>query len=268
MGGGAATWIAKRRALGSEDSQVNVLSGMAGVYGGMLSSPVIVVMLLLEVARPGGNRFTKTLLGTIIASSVGFGIYFAIAGAVFLDIYKVPQYKFEDWQLLAGVRAGLVRGRGGDRTGPVHGTGGALVRPDSGHCAIHARRRAVRDRRRGATADALHRQRAAQDGAQRREHARRRPAGCHRDREDLHLRGEPGRADSSAGRYSRRCSSGEPQESSSTSSFRVCHSDWRSPACSPPSPGRSSPHRSRWCCSPRSYRRWAGSRPRRSSLRS
>ena len=105
-GGGAGTWIAKRRALGSEDSQVNVLCGMAGAYGGLLSSPVIVVMLLLEVARPGGNRLTKTLLGSVIASSVGFGIYFAIAGAVFLDVYKVPQYKFHDWQLLAGVLLG------------------------------------------------------------------------------------------------------------------------------------------------------------------
>lgn len=92
--------------LSDEDSQISVLSGMAGAYGGMLSSPVIVVLLLLEVARPGGNRFTKTLLGTIIASSIGFGIYFAIAGSVFLGIYKVPQYKFEDWQLLAGVLLG------------------------------------------------------------------------------------------------------------------------------------------------------------------
>lgn len=47
MGGGAATWIARRRALSDEDSRVSVLSGMAGAYGGMLSSPVIVVMLLL-----------------------------------------------------------------------------------------------------------------------------------------------------------------------------------------------------------------------------
>jgi hypothetical protein len=54
----------------------------------------------------GRFGFTKTLLGTIIASSVGFGIYFAIAGAVFLGIYKVPQYRFEDWQLLAGVLLG------------------------------------------------------------------------------------------------------------------------------------------------------------------
>jgi H+/Cl- antiporter ClcA len=50
VGGGAATWIARRRALGNEDSQVSVLSGMAGAYGGTLSSPVIVVMLFLEMA--------------------------------------------------------------------------------------------------------------------------------------------------------------------------------------------------------------------------
>jgi hypothetical protein len=64
---------------------------------------VIVVLLILEVARPGGQRLTKTLAAEIVASSVSFGIYFAIAGAVFLDDYQVPQYKFEDWQLLAGI---------------------------------------------------------------------------------------------------------------------------------------------------------------------
>ena len=42
-----------------------------------------------------------------MASSVSFGLYFAIAGAVFLDDYKVPQYTFHDWQLLAGVPLGL-----------------------------------------------------------------------------------------------------------------------------------------------------------------
>jgi H+/Cl- antiporter ClcA len=42
-----------------------------------------------------------------VASSVSFGIYFAIAGAVFLDYYQVPKYKFEDWQLLAGIPLGL-----------------------------------------------------------------------------------------------------------------------------------------------------------------
>ncbi len=107
MGGGAGSWINQRRGLSKDDSQVNTLSGFAGAYGGLFSSTVIVVMLILEVARPGGQRFTKALVGGIVASSVSFGIYFAIAGSVFLDAYKVPQYKFADWQLLAGVALGV-----------------------------------------------------------------------------------------------------------------------------------------------------------------
>ena len=107
MGGGAGTWLARRRALGKEDSQVNTLVGFAGAYGGLFSSTVIVVMLILEAARPGGQRFFKALVGGVVASSVSFGIYFAIAGAVFLDAYQVPPYNFEDWQLLAGIPLGL-----------------------------------------------------------------------------------------------------------------------------------------------------------------
>ena len=107
MGGGAGSWLAQRRALGKQDSQVNTLAGFAGAYGGLFSSTVIVVLLILEAARPGGQRFTKALAAEIVASSVSFGIYFAIAGAVFLDDYQVPSYKFEPWQLLAGVPLGL-----------------------------------------------------------------------------------------------------------------------------------------------------------------
>ncbi|MGH3226128.1 MAG: chloride channel protein [Streptosporangiaceae bacterium] len=107
MGGGAGSWIARRRRLGEEDSQVSTLAGMAGIFGGVFSSPVIVVMLILEVARPGGRRFTKSLAADITAGSVSFGIYFAIAGAVFLGSYQVPRYTFEDWQLLAGIPLGL-----------------------------------------------------------------------------------------------------------------------------------------------------------------
>ena len=64
-------------------------------------------MLIMEAARPGGQRFTKALAGAIVASSVSFGTYFAIAGAAFLDAYQVPHFTFEDWQLGAGVLLGL-----------------------------------------------------------------------------------------------------------------------------------------------------------------
>ena len=108
MGGGAGTWSSRRRGLEVEDRQVNTLAGFAGAYGGLFSSTVIVVMLVLEVARPGGLRLTKALVGAIVASSVSFGIYFAVAGSFFLDVYEVPSYKYEDWHLLAGVPLGLL----------------------------------------------------------------------------------------------------------------------------------------------------------------
>jgi H+/Cl- antiporter ClcA len=107
MGGGAGSWLAQRRALSKEDSQANTLAGFAGAYGGLFSSTVIVVLLILEVARPGGQRFAKALAAEIVASSVSFGVYFAIAGAVFLDAYQVPSYPFEDWHLLAGIPLGV-----------------------------------------------------------------------------------------------------------------------------------------------------------------
>ncbi len=107
MGGGAGSWLAQRRGLASEDSGVTTLAGIAGVFGGLFSSPVIAAMMIVEVARPGGQRFNKTLVASIVAGSVSFGIYFAIAGAVFLGTYQVPRFTFGDWQLLAAIPLGL-----------------------------------------------------------------------------------------------------------------------------------------------------------------
>ncbi len=108
LGGGAGTWLSRRRGLSEEEAQLNTLSGFAGAYGGLFSVTVGVVALIVEVAHLAADRYAKALLGTIVASSVSFGIYFAIAGSVFLDAYTVPPYEFESWQLLAGVPLGLL----------------------------------------------------------------------------------------------------------------------------------------------------------------
>jgi H+/Cl- antiporter ClcA len=107
IGGGAGSWISRRRGLGTEDSQVNTLTGVTGTFAGVFSSPVVVVLLIMEVAHPDGQRFSKSLTASIVAGSVSFGIYFAIAGAVLLGVYRVPPYTFEDWQLLAAIPLGL-----------------------------------------------------------------------------------------------------------------------------------------------------------------
>ncbi|WP_179855499.1 chloride channel protein [Paractinoplanes atraurantiacus] len=107
IGGGAGGWASRRRGLSDDDVRLSTLSGFAGAYGGLFSSTVIVVAMIMEIARPGGQRYVKALLGTIVASSVSFGVYFVIAGSVFLDAYQVPQYEFKDWLMLAAVALGL-----------------------------------------------------------------------------------------------------------------------------------------------------------------
>lgn len=107
IGGGVGGWMSQRAGLDDEDAGVNTLSGFAGAYGGLFSSTVIVVMLIMEIARPGGRRFGKSLAAAIVSASVSFGIYSVVAGAVFLGIYRVPKFAFADWQLGAGVLLGL-----------------------------------------------------------------------------------------------------------------------------------------------------------------
>ncbi|HYJ12833.1 MAG TPA: chloride channel protein [Thermomicrobiales bacterium] len=108
IGGGAGNWSSKRRRLNPEDQGVNTLSGFAGAYGGLFSDVVVVAMMILEIARPGGTKLTKAITATIISSSVSFGIYFAIAGSFFLDAYELPPYTYKGWQLAAGVGFGVL----------------------------------------------------------------------------------------------------------------------------------------------------------------
>jgi H+/Cl- antiporter ClcA len=107
MGGGAGTWIAQRRGLKTEDAQVNTLAGFAGAYGRAVLSHRdrgdadhgdrppgrAAVHQGPRRADRGIERLVRHLLRH--------------CRAVFLGDFKVPQYKFEDWQLLAAIPLGL-----------------------------------------------------------------------------------------------------------------------------------------------------------------
>ena len=117
IGGRAGSWISQRSASTPK---------LPGEHPGRLrrrlrrtlSSPVIMVMMILEVARPGGQRFTKALVTRIVASSVSFGIYFAIAGAV---SWTTARCRATSSRLAAARRGstGPVRGRGGELLGGI-----------------------------------------------------------------------------------------------------------------------------------------------------
>ena len=106
--GGLGTWVSERRGLNEEETKSNTLVGMAGAFGGLLSSPWLAVLLVLELAKPSGNRFGRVLVAGGIAAAISFGIFFAIAGTVFLGVYPQPAYEFADWHLLAAVPMGIV----------------------------------------------------------------------------------------------------------------------------------------------------------------
>jgi H+/Cl- antiporter ClcA len=99
VGGGAGQWLSRRGGVEQEDCQAATLSGFAAGFGGVYSSAVMVVMTVLEVARPGGAKFAKVLVSSLVSSSVAYLL--AIAGSVFLDAYQVPAYQFEVCRLYA-----------------------------------------------------------------------------------------------------------------------------------------------------------------------
>jgi H+/Cl- antiporter ClcA len=108
MGGGTADLIASRRGLEEDDRKALTLSGMAGAFGGLFSSPFLASFLVLEISRTAWQRFERAFFGSLVASSVSFGITFAIAGSIFLGIYRLPAFEFSEWHLLAGIGLGLL----------------------------------------------------------------------------------------------------------------------------------------------------------------
>jgi H+/Cl- antiporter ClcA len=110
MGGGLGTWVSERQKLSEDVRATNVLSGMAAAYAGLLASPLLATIFLLEVAREKARRFADALVACLLSASVAFAIYFAIAGSTFVGIFTVPAYTYKDWQLLAAIPLGLAAG--------------------------------------------------------------------------------------------------------------------------------------------------------------
>lgn len=110
MGGGLGTWLSTRRQLEDSTSATNTLSGIAASFGGMLSSPILATSLVVEVARPKRARLTDTLVAALLSSTLAFAVYYPVAGSTFLGVYRLPAFRYEDWQLAAAVPLGLVAG--------------------------------------------------------------------------------------------------------------------------------------------------------------
>ncbi len=110
MGGGLGTWISQRRRLDEDIRATNTLSAMSAAYGGMLSSPILSTIMVVEMGRPNAKRIADTVIAALLSASVAFGLYYLIAGSTFVGLYALPAFKYEDWQLFAAIPLGLVAG--------------------------------------------------------------------------------------------------------------------------------------------------------------
>ncbi|WP_370618356.1 chloride channel protein [Mumia sp. Pv 4-285] len=106
MGGGLGTLVGQRR-TDPDMQKATTLTGISGAYGGLLASPIVATLLVLELAKPHRRRFTHIVFGSLVSSTVAFAIFYPIAGTTFLGLYDVPSYDFKDWHLLGGVVLGL-----------------------------------------------------------------------------------------------------------------------------------------------------------------
>jgi H+/Cl- antiporter ClcA len=48
LAGGLGKWISKRRNMNPEKTKMNIISGVSGAYAGLFSSPVVVLLMILE----------------------------------------------------------------------------------------------------------------------------------------------------------------------------------------------------------------------------
>jgi H+/Cl- antiporter ClcA len=107
-GGAVGGWSSDRRGADPALRRTNVLSGIAGAFGGLFTAPLLGPLLLVEVARAEPRRAAALLISMVVASTLAFAIFFPIVGHTFMAIYELPAFHLEVWHLFAAVGIGAL----------------------------------------------------------------------------------------------------------------------------------------------------------------
>jgi len=111
LAAGLGSWISKKCKLDLDSTRVNVLSSVSGAYAGLFSSPLAMLLILLESKHKQSIIYYGTLLIAGFAAVIGFGLFYALNGfnySSLLGILSLPTYHLELWHLVVSVLLGML----------------------------------------------------------------------------------------------------------------------------------------------------------------
>ncbi len=111
LAGGLSSWVSKLRGMNSDESRINVISGISGAYAGLFSSPVVALLMLLESDHKQSVNYYGTLLIAGLAATVGFGLFYVLNGmnvSALLGILSPPAYHLRIYDLVASIGLGIL----------------------------------------------------------------------------------------------------------------------------------------------------------------
>lgn len=108
IGGGLGSWIARSWSADDQVRHDYTLTGIAGGFGGAFTSPVLGAFIVSELSPTPHERYVAAFIPQMIASAIGFSIFFSVSGTTFLEMYALAPYEFEPHHLLVAVALGVL----------------------------------------------------------------------------------------------------------------------------------------------------------------
>lgn len=111
LAAGLGSWISKKRKMDTETTRSNVLSSVSGAYAGLFTSPLAMLLILLESNHKQSIIYYGTLLIAGLAAVIGFSVFYALNDfnySSLLGILSLPEYHLKMWHLGVSVLLGVL----------------------------------------------------------------------------------------------------------------------------------------------------------------
>lgn len=107
-GASVGDWVGERRHLPAEEREIDVVSGISGSLGGMLTAAFIGTLFVTELRWMEKKRYFRVLIPSLVAAIAGFAVVFAFVGDTFLGVFSLPGYEIRLWHFGVAILLGCL----------------------------------------------------------------------------------------------------------------------------------------------------------------